>query len=132
MNNESVARRIRRLNRTWTEVSGGTIGRTGFYAYLVDVYDFYADLREVKGRANKVRRIILSWPGSSLAGPEAASALCVIIYASCRENKRTRSRWSRALRFAWQWRKIRRNLPLVVFLEENGGVSGCAAKFPKA
>jgi hypothetical protein len=42
-------------------------------------------------------------------------------------NRLTRSRWSRALRYAWHERKASRDLR--TFLRENGGPAGCADQF---
>jgi hypothetical protein len=54
----------------------------------------------------------------------------VIIDASSDADRRTKSRWSLSLRFAW--RERRRYRDLVHCLNENGGVAGCARLWAEA
>ena len=62
--------------------------------------------------------------------PGRVRALCstvTIIDATSTTDLKTKSRWSRALRYAWQERKTWTNLRS--FLRENGGPAGCADQF---
>jgi hypothetical protein len=63
-----------------------------------------------------------------------AHPIRVIIDATSTTDDKTKSRWTRALRYAWRERKTWTDLKM--FLRENGGPAGCAARFaavhPKA
>jgi hypothetical protein len=54
----------------------------------------------------------------------------VIIAATSNEDKRTLSRWARALRYAWRYRRLRQQhrMTLREFFQKNGGPAGCADK----
>jgi hypothetical protein len=51
----------------------------------------------------------------------------VIIDATSTADIKTRSRWTRALKYAWHQRKASKDLR--TFLRENGGPAGCADQF---
>jgi hypothetical protein len=51
----------------------------------------------------------------------------IIIDATSRADKKTKSRWTRALRYAWHERREWKHL--ATFFEEFGGPAGCAARF---
>jgi hypothetical protein len=56
-----------------------------------------------------------------------AHPIKIIIDVTSTGDIKTRSRWSRALRYAWRERKTWRDLR--TFLRENGGPAGCAKQF---
>jgi hypothetical protein len=51
----------------------------------------------------------------------------MIIDATSRADNKTKSRWTRALRYAWHERREWKRL--ATFFEEHGGPTGCAARF---
>jgi hypothetical protein len=51
----------------------------------------------------------------------------MIIDATSRADNKTKSRWTRALRYAWHERREWKRL--ATFLQEHGGPAGCAARF---
>jgi hypothetical protein len=51
----------------------------------------------------------------------------MIIDASSGADNKTKSRWTRALRYAWRERREWKHL--TTFLQEHGGPAGCAARF---
>jgi hypothetical protein len=126
--NNNVKPKIRELRQSWKQ--SRKIGRYGFYRYLKDVSDFYAELRKTKGRAKKVRNKILKWQKYSMLDRNS-HPLLVIISASAQDDTRTINRWSQALRFASKWRRERKHLNLAAFFRKNGGVAGCASKYSK-
>ena len=79
--------------------------RFAFYDYLAAVFELYVQLKRTK-QANPIR---------------------VIIDATSTADLKTRSRWSRALRYAWY--ELRTSTDFVAFLRENGGPAGCARQF---
>jgi hypothetical protein len=109
----------------------GSRSRFAFYDYLAAVLELFVRLRRTK-RAKKAAGLIAKFFG--LCNQERTHPIRAIINATSTTDDKTKSRWSRALRYAW--RKRRAWTDLAKFLRENGGPAGCAARFaavhPKA
>jgi hypothetical protein len=105
--------------------------RFAFYDYLAAVFEFYVQLRRTK-QAKKSARLIAKL--FQLRGQKGTHPIRVIIDATSTTDNKTKSRWTRALRYAWYKRKTWTDLK--TFLRENGGPAGCAEQFaavhPKA
>jgi hypothetical protein len=105
--------------------------RFAFYDYLAAVIELYVQLRRTK-QAKKAATLIVKLFG--LRSKKGTHPIRVIIDATSSADNKTRSRWTRALRYAWYKRKTWSKL--TTFLRENGGPAGCAEQFaavhPKA
>ena len=99
--------------------------RFAFYDYLAAVFELYVQLRR-RNQAKPLARRIAKLFG--LRKPNRTHCIRVIIDATSTADLKTRSRWSRALRYAWHERKTWKDLGS--FLRENGGPAGCARQFP--
>jgi hypothetical protein len=104
--------------------------RFAFYDYLAAVFELYVQLR--RKQAKKAATLIVKL--FVLRSQKRTHPIRVIIGASSSADNKTKSRWTRALRYAWYKRKTWRDLK--TFLRENGGPAGCAEQFaavhPKA
>jgi hypothetical protein len=98
--------------------------RFAFYDYLAAVFDLYVRLRRTKQAKSAARRIAML---TGLHNQDRTHPIGVILDATSTADIKTRSRWSRALRYAWYERKASKDLR--TFLRENGGPAGCADKF---
>ena len=98
--------------------------RLAFYRYLAAVYQLYADLRRTNATEDLARRIAKLF---NLDTRQDMDSFRIIVDASSQADSKTKSRWSRALRFAWHERKSWTDLES--FLRENGGPAGCASPF---
>ena len=98
--------------------------RFAFYDYLAAVFELYVQLRRTE-QANKAATLIAKLFG--LRNQKRAHPIRVSIDATSTADLKTRSRWSRALRYAWRERKTWTDLD--AFLRENGGPAGCASQF---
>ncbi len=105
--------------------------RFAFYDYLAAVFELYVRLRRT-GQAKRAARLIAKWFG--FRTQQRTHPIRVIIDATSTADNKTKSRWTRALRYAWHERKAW--MDLTSFLHENGGPAGCAEQFaavhPKA
>lgn len=105
--------------------------RFAFYGYLAAVFELYVQLRRTKQAKLASIRIAQLF---RLSNQKRTHPIRVIIDATSTADIKTKSRWSRALRYAWRQRKIWTDLKS--FLRENGGPAGCGARFaaihPKA
>ena len=101
------------------------------FALLAAVIELYVQLRRTK-QAKKAATLIVKLFG--LRSKKGTHPIRVIIDATSSADNKTKSRWTRALRYAWYKRKTWRDLK--TFLRENGGPAGCAEQFaavhPKA
>jgi hypothetical protein len=120
----------RRLRMTIHELRGleqkcfGSRRRFAFYDYLTAVFELYVQLRRRNQAKSWARRIAKL---SGVRKQDRTHCIRAIIDATSTADIKTRSRWSRALRYAWHERKIWTDLKL--FLRENGGPAGCADQF---
>jgi hypothetical protein len=95
-----------------------------FYDYLAAVFELYVQLRRTQQAKSWARRIAKLF---GLRNQKCSHCIRVIIDATSTADLKTRSRWSRALRYAWRQRKTWKELGS--FLRENGGPAGCARQF---
>jgi hypothetical protein len=98
--------------------------RFAFYDYLAAVFELYIRLRRTK-QAKKAATLIAKLFG--LRNQKRTHPIRVIIDATSTAVLKTKSRWTRALRYAWRERKTWKDLRS--FLRENGGPAGCAKEF---
>ena len=99
--------------------------RFGLYRYLRDVYDLYLDLRSRRIARAATWRIakICKLPTQRKSHP-----IRILIEASAGpEDNRAKSRWTKALLYVLGWRQPAKKLKWC--LRQNGGISGCAAKY---
>ena len=98
--------------------------RFAFYEYLAAVFEFYVQLRrrdEAKPSARRIAKLF------GLRKQKRSHCIRAIIDATSTADLKTKSRWTRALRYAWRERKTWKDLGS--FLRENGGPAGCADQF---
>ena len=98
--------------------------RFAFYGYLAAVFELYLQLRRRNQAKPWARRIAELF---GLRKQNRTHPIRTIIDATSTTDIKTRSRWSRALRYAWRERKSWTDL--ASFLRENGGPAGCADQF---
>jgi hypothetical protein len=103
--------------------------RYWFKPYLEAVFLLAVDLKR-RGILKKAARMLAKSRG--LRFDRRASPVKVLIDASCRADYKTRSRWSRAVQYALDyrdgWGPAKSLSPL---FDRFGGVSGCASRIAK-
>jgi hypothetical protein len=98
--------------------------RFAFYDYLAAVFELYVQLRRTKQAKPSARRIAKLF---GFRKQKRSHCIRVLIDATSTADVKTRSRWTRALNYAWQERSTWSDLTM--FLRENGGPAGCADQF---
>ena len=117
---------LERLRNAWADCQA-TRDRNAVYVYLSAVYDLVAvwaaEGREVvrARRALRLQRLKVS----DREDPFAAVIRCTGDPAKA--DKRTRSKWSRALRYAAAYQPD--SEPLTQFIRRKGGINACAGQF---
>ena len=94
------------------------------YRYLAAVYPLYAELMRTEATHHSARRVAELF---NLDSRQHAHLIRLIIDASSQSERKTKSRYVRALRFAWRQRQHWSDLE--IFLRRNGGPAGCASQF---
>jgi len=119
---------LTRVRNAWEECQASR-DRNAIYGYLSAVFDLVmwwaAEDRAVsRGRwALRLCRADLR----STDEPFAAIIRCTA--APAKVDKRTRSKWSRVLRYAAQYKPV--GEPLAAFVRRKGGINACAARFSR-
>jgi hypothetical protein len=98
--------------------------RFAFYGYLAAVFNLYVQLRRTKQAKKAAIRIAKLF---ELRNQKHTHPIRALIDATSTADNKTKSRWTRALRYAWHKRKAWTDLKR--FLRENGGPAGCAEQF---
>jgi hypothetical protein len=97
------------------------------YNYLAKIFDCYAQIRS-KGLKDLAVTVISG--DLNIKINRDAHLFRAIIDATCKADPKTKSRWTRALRYAWKQRNHWERLPR--FFRRNGGISGCANWFTES
>jgi hypothetical protein len=117
-----------RVRYAWDDAQSSR-GRNAIYGYLSAVYglvDWWAaEGREIDRarRALRSRRLEVS----KLEDPFADIIRCTADPAKA--DKRTRSKWSRVMRYAAAYKPV--SEPLDRFVRRKGGINACAARFSR-
>ena len=120
----------RQLRQTVDELRGveqkcfASRSRFAFYDYLAAVFELYVQLRRTKQAKKAATRIAKLF---GLSNQKGNHPIRVIFDATSTADLKTRSRWARALKYAWRERNACTDLTR--FLRENGGPAGCAERF---
>jgi hypothetical protein len=119
---------LERVRGVWDDCQASR-DRNAIYGYLTAVYGLVA-WWTAEGRvidrarwALRLQRLKIS----DREGPFAAVIRCTADPAKA--DKRTRSKWSRALRYAAAYKPDRE--PLGQFIKRKGGINACAARFSR-
>jgi hypothetical protein len=117
-----------RVRNAWEE-SQASRKRDAIYRYLTAVFNlvaWWAAESRALERAHKALRLQSICPFDS-EEPFAAIIRCTADPAKV--DKRTRSKWSRALRYALRYKS--HSEPLDQFIKRKGGINSCASRFTR-
>jgi hypothetical protein len=124
---QALRQDLRRLRIAWEECQASR-DRNAIYGYLSGVFDLVmwwaAEDRAVSRARWALRLCRLDLPNDE---PFAAIILCASYPG--RVDKRTRSKWSRVLRYAAEYKPVAE--PLASFVQRRGGINKCAARFTR-
>jgi hypothetical protein len=125
---EALRQDLLRVRNAWEE-SQARRERDAIYIYLVAVFDlvaWWAAENRALERAQKALSLRHITPFDQ-EEPFAAIIRCTA--DPTKVDKRTRSKWSRALRYALEYKLT--SEPLDQFIKRKGGINECAAKFAR-
>jgi hypothetical protein len=117
-----------RVRSAWEECQASR-ARNAIYGYLSAVFDlvmWWAAEKRAIDRARKALWLQNIWP-SDHDEPFAAIIRCTA--DPSKVDKRTRSKWSRVLRYAAEYKSP--SEPLAQFVQRKCGINECAARFTR-
>jgi hypothetical protein len=117
---QADAARLRRRHHRWRRSSRSQ----DLYAYLLSVYRLFGRWRKQDIEEQAARRLMAL---SGIAARRRRHPMRAIFDATSDADRKIKSRWVRALRYAWSERRRCRGLKQC--LEANGGVAGCAGRW---
>ena len=117
-----------RVRNAWEECQASR-ERDAIYIYLTAVFDlvaWWAAEGRALERAHKALRLQRICP---FAGEEPFAAVIRCTAEPAKVDKRTRSKWSRVLRYALRYKSD--SEPLDLFIKRKGRINGCADRFTR-
>ena len=125
---EALKANMLRLQNEW-ETAQASRDRAAIYGYLAAVFELVA-CWDREGKAVKRANRALHLRGySSLREPEPFAAVIFCTADPDKVDDRTRSKWSRVLRYAAEYKDPEE--PLDHFIVGRGGINKCAARFAR-
>jgi hypothetical protein len=117
-----------RVRLAWEDCQSSR-DRNAIYIYLTAVFDLVT-WWAAEGRAVSRARWALQVQGLDLPTTDEPFAAIILCTADPkRVDKRTRSKWSRVLRYAAEYKSY--SEPLAAFVRRKGGINKCAERFTR-
>jgi hypothetical protein len=126
---EALKANLERLRGEWEDYQS-TRDRDGIYGYLTVVFELVSWWAH-EGKAGECARRALCLKERRLM-VEVQEPFSAVIFCTADPDKvdfRTRSKWSRVLRYAAEFKGL--DEPLTDFIRRKGGINKCAARFAR-
>jgi len=119
-----LQRRLTHVLQAWKEFQG-TRDRNAVYGYLSAVFSI---VQHYSSRCRTKKLVRRAFKFAELPFDKNADSFSVIIRCTCEQrlDRKTVSKWSRALRYAAQFKE---RTPLKEFMKDRGGINACASLY---
>ena len=117
-----------RLQNEW-ETFQSTNARDAVYQYLTAVFDLVSWWSQEGRAVDRAHRALHLRGHHSVREPEAFATIIRCTSDPAKVDDRTRSKWSRVLRYAAEYKD--RDEPLRDFIKGKGGINECASRFAR-
>jgi hypothetical protein len=125
---QALRQDLLRVRHAWEECQASR-ERNAIYGYLRAVFDLVMWWK-VDGRAISRARWALQLQRLDLPTTDEPFAAVILCTADRQKaDKRTRSKWSRVLRYAAEYKPVAE--PLAPFIQRKGGINDCAERFAR-
>ncbi len=124
---EALRQDLLRVQLAWEECQSSR-DRNAIYGYLSAVFELVA-WWAAEGQAVSRARRALRLCRLDLPNDEPFAAIILCTSDPGKVDKRTRSKWSRVLRYAMEYKASAE--PLAAFVRRKGGINNCAAWFAR-
>jgi hypothetical protein len=122
---QALKQDLLRVRNAW-EGSESSRDRNAIYGYLSAVFDlvmWWAAEGRAISRARWALQLQNTWPSDH---DEPFAAIILVTSDPAKVDRRTRSKWSRVLRYAAEYKTNAE--PLAAFVQRKGGINKCAAR----
>ena len=125
---EALQATLLRLQNEWETVQASRESGA-IYGYLAAVFEL-VEWWDQEGKAvNRAHRALHLRGHNSVREPEPFAAMILCTSDPDKVDDRTRSKWSRVLRYAAEFKDL--DEPLRDFIKRKGGINECAARFAR-
>jgi hypothetical protein len=124
--NQALERDLERVHDAWDDCQTDR-RRDAIYGYLKSVYDLVSWWSAEGYEVDRARRALRSRGLLPLPREDVFAAIIRCTADSARVDKRTRSKWSRVLRYVRMQRDEKE--PLAGFIKRKGGINECNARY---
>jgi len=125
---EALKANLQRLENEWETVQASR-DRNAIYQYLTAVFEL-VEVWSKEGKAvNRAGRALHLRGYNSVRTPEPFAAVILCTADRDKVDERTRSKWSRVLRYAAEYKDL--DEPLRDFIVGRGGINECASRFAR-
>jgi hypothetical protein len=125
---EAMKANLLRLQNEWESVQASH-HRDAIYWYLASVFEMVMWWNQESKAVNRARRALHLCGHHSDREPEPFAAVILCTADRDQVDDRTRSKWSRVLRYAAEHKDLYE--PLRDFIKRKGGINRCAARFAR-
>jgi hypothetical protein len=125
---EALKQDLLRLRTAWKECQANR-ARNAIYGYLTAVFDLVSWWTAEGGALDRAHWALRLQRICPFDGEEPFAAIIRCIADPEKVDKRTRSKWSRALRYALEYKS--NSEPLDQFIKRKGGINKCADRFAR-
>ena len=125
---QALQQDLLRVRTAWEDCQANR-ARDAIYGYLTAVFDlvaWWAAENQALDRAHKALRLRRICP---FDGEEPFAAIIRCTADPTKVDKRTRSKWSRMMRYALRYKS--HSEPLDAFIKRKGGINECASRFSR-
>ena len=123
---EALKANLLRLQNEW-EAGQASRDRDEIYGYLTAVFEIVVVWAKEGKAVSRAHRALHLRGHSSIREPEPFAAVILCTSDPDEVDDRTRSKWSRVLRYAAEFKDL--DEPLPNFIAGRGGINECAARF---
>jgi hypothetical protein len=125
---EAMNASLLRLQNEWETVQTSR-DRDAIYQYLTAVFELVSWWAKEGKAVNRASRALHLRGHHSVRQPEAFATIIRCTSDPANVDDRTRSKWSRVLRYAAEFKDL--DEPLRDFIKRKGGINKCAARFAR-
>jgi hypothetical protein len=128
LSTDALQANLLRLQNEW-ETAQASRDRNAIYQYLSSVFELVEWWAKESKAVKRAHRALHLQGHDSIREPEPFAAVVFCTSDPEKADYRTRSKWSRALRYAAEFKDP--DEPLGDFVKRQGGINKCAARFSR-
>jgi hypothetical protein len=123
---EALKANLLRLQNEWEKVQASR-DRGAIYGYLSAIFELVEWWDQEGEAVNRAHRALHLRGHKSVREPEPFAAVILCTADHAKVDERTRSKWSRVLRYVAEYKDL--DEPLRDFIVRRGGINACAERF---